>query len=255
MRIKLFACFYNEEFLVPFFLSHYQWVDHIEALVSPCTDNTLALLAADPRVVINPIGFPGGKFDDVVKIDAINRAINESPFDADWHLVVDADELVWPPGLPGACRYNVTQSLCDYRDSNMIYAQMWTVFRHHSDSDLDPSQPPSMQRRHGINDPDAIEFKNGRKPVFTRPGFGARYTIGQHDLEFNPAISQGLEDWHGSHWTNADPAFCVKRRVADRSPRMSDNNHAARLGYHNFDLTQAKVLEECTAHMNDPLCF
>lgn len=256
MTIKLFCCFYNEEFLIPYFLSHYRWVDSIEALVSPSTDNTLRLLAQEPRVVINPVEFPDGKFDDQFKTRAINRAINESPFDADWHMVVDADEFVWPTGRPDACRSEVNDVLNAAGDVNAILARMWVVFRHHTDSDLDASKPPALQRRHGISNPNAIEFKNGIKPVFTRPGKGLQYTVGQHQItdlagDYEPA--KLLFD--GAHWTNADPCFCVERRVKNRSPRLSGANHSLGLGYHNFQLTEQQVREECARHLNDPECF
>ena len=194
--------------------------------------------------------------DDQFKTAAINRAINESPFDADWHLVVDADEFVWPAGLPECSRFDVVCALEGAKDVNVIYARMWTVFRHHTDSDLDPTLLPSLQRRHGISNPNAIESVNGLKPVFTRPGLGYEYNVGQHSLSIGQGVQVPIQQlFDGAHWTNADPAFCVKRRVQDRSPRLSAENHRWKMGSHNFELTEEHVREECKEHLNDPLCF
>lgn len=95
MTIKAFCCFYNEAPLIPFFLSHYHYVDAIHACVSQSIDGTRELLAADPRVTIEDVEFTAG-FDDDEKIGWLNRALARHAAAEAWALVLDADEFIWP---------------------------------------------------------------------------------------------------------------------------------------------------------------
>src|SRR5678809_146040 len=133
--IKLFSCFYNEATLIPFFLSHYHYVDTIHAIVTPSTDATRELLAADPRVTIVDCEMPSG-IDDDLKVSMLNEAITQPDHLHEWFLVVDADEFIWPPGDPTgetakSYLYTVpTQDVALQGFLNQIY-------RHEHDADLD----------------------------------------------------------------------------------------------------------------------
>ncbi len=98
-RIKVFCCFYNEAPLIPYFLGHYQFADAITAYVSPSLDATRDLLAADPRVQIHDVTMPDG-MDDDLKIGFLNGGISQRDPTHEWHIVVDADEFVFPPNDP-----------------------------------------------------------------------------------------------------------------------------------------------------------
>ena len=59
MRIELITMWYNEEFLAPFFLNHYSWVDKIHIILTPVpTDRTEAIAKRYPNVEIEYFWFP-----------------------------------------------------------------------------------------------------------------------------------------------------------------------------------------------------
>ena len=109
MKIKLFCFFYNEAVLLPFFLSHYRWVDEIprggeqingrdtgdsgksKSFRRGAGNNTRGAYAAR----INR-GLGNGRPDrpNFQKMAKLNKVINRRS-DADWHVVVDADELIF----------------------------------------------------------------------------------------------------------------------------------------------------------------
>jgi Glycosyl transferase family 2 len=241
--IKVFACFYNEAALIPFFLSHYHYVDAIHAFVSPSTDATRELLAADPRVLIDDREMPDG-IDDDLKVSWLNEAINRPDPVHLWHIVVDADEFIWSPHDPTGemvRSYLHTVPAADVA----LYAMMQFVYRSDTDTDLDvTSTPVVLQRRHGV--------PFGRKPLITRANRGLQYVPGNHNfIDRHPCST--THEFHGAHWQNADPSFAITRRVRDRADRMSHVNRLMHHGTHHWGATTALVEEELASHRQDPV--
>lgn len=243
--IKVFCCFYNEAPLIPFFLSHYHYIDTIHAFVSPSLDATRELLAADPRVTIDDREMPHG-MDDDLKVAWINEAIARPDQDHLWHFVVDADELLWPPNDPGA--FTVFDYLATVPASDTVLeAMMQFVYRHETDADLDVTQTPVvLQRRHGV--------AFGAKPIVFRANRGVSFVPGNHQVVDRRPSSQ-THGFHGAHWQNADPSFAVTRRVRDRAQRMSPTNILRGHGSHHWDATPALVEAELASHQHDPAVF
>ncbi len=244
--IKAVCCFYNEAPLVPYFLSHYQYVDAIHAIVDTASvDATRALLAADPKVTIEDVTMPSG-FDDQIKVAWLNNAINRHDPDHPWFLVLDADEFIYPPGDPtGATARDYLASVGD--GVLALEAYRMDIFRHADDADLDPAFVPVVwQRRHGI------ENSPNSKPIVIRSNRGLRLTVGNHSIHGGPPIC-ATHHFEGAHWQNADPAFSIERRVRDRKERMSQANLNGRLGWHHFTKTREDVAAELEAHSHDPL--
>jgi hypothetical protein len=59
----------------------------------------------------------------------------------------------------------------------------------------------------------------------------------------------------GAHWVNADPCFCVERRMKNRRDRQSKFNLENKLTFQDHFITEESVLAECKAHENDPEVF
>ena len=270
MKIKLFCFFYNEAALLPYFLAHYRWVDVIHAIVSRSPDGTNEMLRRaqaignelrvprQPRIEIEDWEFPDGKMNDFLKVAKLNEAITRS-LDADWHLVVDADELVWPDNIQHST-FNAQHPIQEFlkqvpAQDTVMLARMWNVFRHVTDSDLDPNQEPAWQRRHGIADLAHPENAPYAKPCLTRPNRGFNYVPGSHYLEPNPKIQFSTQEFRGAHWQNADPSFCVERRIEGRRNRQSDVNKQHGLGCQHHFIREEDVRRLCREHENDPICF
>jgi hypothetical protein len=241
--IKVFACFYNEAALIPFFLAHYHYADAIHAIVSPSIDDTRARLAADPRVTIDDREMPDG-IDDDLKVGWLNAALAVPDRAHAWHLVVDADEFLWPPGDPGAA--TVRAYLASVPASDIaLRAHLVDVFRHAEDTDLDATAAPVvLQRRHGSARTD------NEKPIVLRANRGIRLTPGNHDFIGGARLSQ-THQFEGAHWQNADPSFAVTRRVRDRKERMSAVNVQKGHGWHHWAPTADDVRRELESHRHD----
>lgn len=262
MNIEIITAWYNEEFLAPFFLNHYAFADRIHILLDADTDdNTLREIAKAPNTSVQTIRYPDG-FDDSIKIAKIMdvyKTIREG-----WVFAVDSDEFLFP--LP--CGTTVREALAQETLSDIIFAQMWQVYRHRDDRDLDPGSPPVPQRRHG--DPNVTEGLNAlyTKPAIVRAGLNIQWRVGCHGLRYpkpknkiarlfyrfrsRPVIS--ARKFYGAHWAMADPLFCIDRRKG-RKGRLSQDNLDKGHGYHYLDDTEGSIRRELDAHLDDPLLF
>jgi hypothetical protein len=243
--IKAFCCFYNEAALIPFFLSHYHFVHAIEAFVSPSLDATRELLAADPRVLLRDVEMPDG-IDDDMKVAWLNAAIRQPDNEHAWHLVLDADEFIWPPGDPACVTVEAFLAAVPVNEA-AVEARMVQTYRHESESDLDPTiAPVVLQRRHG--------FSMGIKPIVLRSNLPFEFAPGNHKVYGGGEVST-TRFFEGAHWQNADPSFAVTRRIRDRKERISAINRARGHGVHHYTLTEAEVLAELEAHRHDDQRF
>jgi hypothetical protein len=254
IRIKVFAFFYNEECLAQFFISHYRFADCIHAFLSRSTDRTREILSASSKVEIEDFEFPSG-IDDFLKVQKLNDAIGQQETDFEWYIVLDADEFVWPAGDPHAHRVHEFLAAIP-AEENVLTARMWNVFRHKADADLDPSiEPVVLQRRHGIADRSSVENSQYQKPIVIRPNHGFKFWAGHHALEPNSSIRFSSQSFDGAHWGNADPAFCIKRRIQDRRDRQSQVNLKNGLGIQDHHVQESEILSLCAAHQTDPQVF
>ena len=216
MTIELITAYYREEFLLPLFMLHYEpWVDRFTFLTQKRAD---------------------GKFDDEDKQNWINAAIERSK--ADWVVLVDMDEFIYP--VPWGANPRV---ILEQEAGDLIYSHMTRMWRHHTDADIDRSKPPVPQRLHGI--PDHI------KPAVFRPISTARVGAGNHDIHCDFPMQQG-KPWAGAHWANADSCFWIERETRDRGPRLSERNIQRGHGTHTRRTTE-QILEECRSHQDDPV--
>ena len=231
MRIETNTFVYNEEFLLPFYLKHYDWVDQLNVVYdTDSSDRTLEILKSNSKVNIIPFTFPDG-MDDSLKVRKLNELYGESK--ADVVLNVDCDEFLFDPE-----RIKEKSLL-----HPIINIQLYDVYRHISESDLDINKTIKDQRSHGTYDP----FYN--KPIIVTTGLGLRWKPGNHELE--EGVSRTNCGMIGAHWANADPCFCVERRFKNRKERQSKMNLACHMTLHNHHITREDVIKQCEDHKND----
>jgi len=220
MIVQVIACFYKEEFLLPLFTNHYDWADRI-TLITQKRDDHL--------------------FDDDDKQNWINETIREST--ADWVVLVDMDEFLWP--MPYGLNPRVA---LEQEQGDLIYSRMVRVWRHKTDRDIDRTRHPVPQRLHGIAD---LRDDGGHiKPCVFRPNPTIQMGTGNHDIHSDTPLWVGRE-WSGAHWANADPCFWIERETRDRGPRLTQRNKERGFGTHTLR-TKEQILAECRAHENDP---
>jgi len=242
MKITIISMWYNEAMIAPYFLGHYSFADKILiGLEATSSDSTLALLEKTKNVEIEELRFPDG-IDDDLKIGAFNGMIANQ--DCDWVYAVDSDEFLFPQR-----RMDHRLVLSNQGDANLVWADMWNVHRHLSDSDLDPAMPAASQRRHG-----AAQIHHG-KPVICRPNAGLVLGPGQHTYAANPGIIVSPDRFHGVHWQMVDAEMSIDRLIRGRRDRMSQHNIEKGYGSHNFACTEEQIRKECVEHLEDPLLF
>lgn len=247
MKTAIVTMWYNEAFLAPFFLGHYSYADKIHLLLDADTDdNTRAICGRHGNVEIEDFTFPD-MMDDELKVIKINEMVARQK--ADWVFSVDADEFIFPANGENVMAILARQT------ANLLYAQMWQVYRHMTDLDLDPRQPAIYQRRHG--DPNITVGINSAyvKPIIIRPEIGIEWYPGCHSYKENGKIEISKERFLGAHWQMADVNMAIDRRIKGRQKRQSKHNlETGMTGQHHF-ITEEEIRAECERHLHDPQLF
>lgn len=247
MKINIVTMWYNEAFLAPFFLGNYSYADKIHILLDADTnDNTREICGRYSNVEIENFTFPD-MMDDNLKVIKINEVVSAQT--ADWVFAVDADELIFPANGEDA------RVVLERQTANLLHAQMWQVYRHVTDSDLDPAQPAIYQRRHG--DPSLTSGVNRLyvKPIIVKPEIGIEWTPGCHFYKENKKIIVSPEKFWGAHWQMADVDMAVDRRIHGRRERQSKVNLAVGYSVLHHHITEKEIRDICTWHLNDPQVF
>lgn len=230
-RIETITFAYNEEFLLPYYIKHYEFVDRINVFYDcDSNDRTLSILTEANCNVIH-FKFPD-MMNDRIKVDAINQFYRT--VDCDVVLNVDVDEFVF------AGRNTIEIQNCD-----VIKVKFANVYRHITESDLNLSKSVVSQRKHGYFD------SLYHKPIIARTGLDLIWSVGNHRVNRHSTDCGIL----GSHWANADPCFCIERRTKNRKERQSQFNLQKKITTQHHHCTPESVLEECKSHENDDFVF
>ena len=264
MKIQLITMWYNEEFLAPFFLNHYKWVDTIHIILDSDTDdNTESIIRQFPNVKVHHFRFPD-MMDDIIKSTVISqhyKFIN----DADYVIIVDSDEFIFPFDLSKTVREHL-----ELTSKDIYFVNLWQIYKHDQDQPLDPDIPIYLQRRHGDPNMDCPENIGYLKPIVVKSGLDIFWGIGNHY-----AVYQGLKlEWNarhnvyktslkvadiktdmlqGAHWRLVDIDETIKRRITNRRNRQSAVNLDRGLTAHYHHITEAEIIAEYEQHKNDPV--
>jgi hypothetical protein len=244
---------YNEEFLAPFFLSNYAWARRVTILYDlDSTDRTREIIEAAPNTRVIPIRFPDG-LNDSIKAELVSRIYGGTA--CDWALIVDADEFVfYKEGKE--LRPDLEGFIATRPGYELFKVNLFQVYRHRTDQDLDPALPPAPQRRHGEADMTKGFNPLYIKPILARAGLGLYWKAGCHAIRGGEAAYKICpETLPGAHWAMADPCFCLERKLKNRVPRLSRHNLQSGMSWHYKGQNAKKLVEECSAHRDDPLLF
>jgi hypothetical protein len=221
MKIEVITCYYREELIAPLFLQHYApWVDKITLLTHKYPDNFLVESAQRALV---------------------NEAVQQSK--ADWLIVVDSDELIFPKPA-GTDPRKVLES---ETEADFIFCEMPRVWRHSTDKDLDFLASPVPQRIHGEQ---GSAHPIESKPCLFRPSPFMQVEVGVHTIHY-PGGRKG-NNWGGAHWHSADPVL-AQRILRDRKDRISEADLRGGLCVHYQHVTGENFAQACQAHSNDPV--
>jgi len=247
MLIKAVCMAYNEEFLMPFFLRHYRYLDEIRLVVDADTNDLTREIARQfGNVVMEEFQFPAG-MDDILKRDKLTATARS--MQTDWLYVLDADEFIFPPGLEDPRSFLARQT------ANVVVARMWQVFRHITDKPLDPmSEPIVLQRRHGDPNRDSPDNAQYQKPIVLKLPLDFRMCLGNHDIT-GTGLVFAEEHFDGAHWAHADPKFVIERRIKNRRDRQSQRNLQLGLTSQHHHVTEEEIRSILNTNANRPLVF
>lgn len=247
MKISIVSVWYNEAFLAPFFLEHYRYADEILIFVDADTDDkTVEICSRYPNTRIEKIRYPDG-YNCRLQTEKVNEAV--PGLDCDWVICVDADELLFPEGMGD------TRKALAVANGNLIFAQIWQVYRHAEDSDLDANRPAVVQRRHG--DPNTTRGINGlyNKPIITKPSARVAWKPGFHAYFKNDKVVISDTVFKGAHWQMADIDLAIQRRIKGQRNRQSRENLNRKWARQHHYITEEAIRSECERHLHDPKLF
>jgi hypothetical protein len=247
MKITVVTMWYNEAFLAPFFLNHYNYADKIYLLLDADTnDETKEICKQYSNIEIEEFVFPD-MMDDLLKAKKIGEVVSSQ--DCDWVFAVDADEFIFPADNKNAA------DVLSRQKANLLYAQIWQIYRHRTDKDLDSSKPAIYQRRHG--DPNITQGINRlyNKPIIVKPEVEIKWLPGCHSYVRNEKIKISKDKFLGAHWAMADVEMAIERRIKGRKERQSKINIQKRFTIQHHVITEEAIRKECEEHLDDPQLF
>lgn len=99
MKVDVYSNMHNEEFLVPYWLRHYETIaDRIFIWEDESTDATKDILSRHPKVIFLPMEKHGDD-DGYWTTELFPRYEKYSRGEADWVIIADADEFVYHPKI------------------------------------------------------------------------------------------------------------------------------------------------------------
>ena len=119
--IHVYAVCWNEEVILPHFLSHYAYAEKIFIYDNGSTDRSLEIMAKDPRVSVEH--FETGNYIDDPAIEKIkNEAWKNSRGIADYVIACDMDEFLYHPNMMQALKHikSLGVSILKPRGYNMV---------------------------------------------------------------------------------------------------------------------------------------
>jgi len=244
MRIEIITVWYNEEFLAPFFLNYYKYVDKIHVIIDVnTTDKSEKICSKYDNVQVIHWDHPD-EYDVWGKTDILNSTINK--LDCDWAYSVDVDEFFFPETKEDPRRFLKKQ-----KEFNVIFVKFFKVYRHITEKDLDPSVPVLSQRQYGDS---IIISKASINPRIVRPELGVKWTTACHNFESNDEIKISNKFFLCSHWRFADVDMAIKRIIYNRKDRQCERYRRRKKRMERAG-TENIIIEECEKHLNDPKMF
>jgi len=260
MKFELITMWYNEAFLAPFFLNHYNWVDKIHILLdADTTDNTEEIAARYENVAIEHFRFPD-MMDDLLKSRRINEKY-QSISDADYVIVVDSDEFMLCNSLDDSVKDHIVS-----KDKNVYFSVLWQIYQHECDSRPDPGKPVYPQRGHG--DPTIAHCNI--KPTVAKAGLDLLWGVGNHSVVFGGNHMSWLtpnmdtmiashvsvrpaDMLQGAHWRLYDLAEVIERRITNRERRQSLVNLSTNLSSHLHKTSADEIIAEYNRMKQSPI--
>ena len=164
MTINIYSIVWNDEFILPHFLKHYEkFADKIFIIDDHSTDRTAEIAKAHPKVEYSVYEHEG--LNEQEFNDTFYKFYKSNP--SDWAVVVDSDEFVG--GL-----YNLP-----YIPSAVYKTTGYTM----------------IGKTGKLEDCRPLRTRTWDKPIVFNPKLDVRFGEGRHSVNL-PTTQSGLELWH-----------------------------------------------------------
>lgn len=264
MNIQLMTMWYNEEFLAPYFLKHYSWVNKIHILLDADTnDNTESVAKQFSNVEIEHFKFPD-MMDDILKVQVFNNKY-KTLTDADYVILADSDEFIFCNDLNKTVRSHIENTVKD-----VYFVNLWQIYENENDLPMSSDVPVPYLRRHG--DPNMEDSFNILyvKPAIVKGNKDIHWNVGNHDLVYNGnrlkwmgrdiEVMESLnvscvrnEMLQGSHWKLFNLQETINRRIHNRKNRQSKVNLKYSLTIQHHNITEEEIRAEYDKNKNRPI--
>ena len=183
MTINIYSIVWNNEFILPHFLKHYEkFADKIFIIDDHSTDRTAEIAKAHPKVEYSVYGFEGLNEDEFN--DTFYSFYKNNP--SDWAVVVDSDEFIH--GLEN-------------------------IRLEHDNSILRTKGYMMVGKTGKLGDCKKIRMKSFDKPVVFDPSLDVRFGQGRHSVV--PVIDQWV--WESElellHYKYPSREYYIKRNT------------------------------------------
>jgi glycosyltransferase involved in cell wall biosynthesis len=218
MKIWVYAIFYNEALLLPFFLRYYGAIaDRIVLYDHGSTDNGPDIARACKRVDLRH--YEPEAWDEYDVAALASSAYREARGIADWVIWVDIDEFLYHPELRH-CLYDYAE-----RGVTLPRVQGYTMI---ADALPAPGQELTRTCRLGIPDP------LYSKPCIFHPGIDIHYSPGKHHANASgPVIISGEHPLKLLHYRYFGPEW-LRERAESHYPRLSERTKQDGMSWHIY---------------------
>ena len=175
MILHVYTVTWNESYMMPYFLRHYETVaDHIFVIDDSSTDGTREIVEKSPKAQLLDYPYPSGMVepDKAKTFSRTYRTLSRGI--ADWVICVDCDEFIYHPNLRAVLeRQRALGAYVIRPDRGMILGAETTPV---TDGQLYDACPLGM------------ECPQYAKPVILDPGLDVWFGLGQHRIKLPNGI-------------------------------------------------------------------
>ena len=217
MEVEIISLYYQDEFLIPFYMRHYAWADKITLITKTLSSG----------------------INNEAQAAWYTEAYQNSK--ADWVIVCDIDEFV----------FVARETLQDIPSGITVKeASLYDIYPHWEESvTLDPKIPVKDQRRHGfLLDPFYI------KPIILRGGLNITLGVGRHGLS-GSGVKIGPRDIIGAHWRNCSLQYALDTRLKKRKDRFCKEDIEKGYSLRDRLETEESIRSEFAGCRDYPLVF
>ena len=208
MKVEVFAICYNEEFLIPFFMRHYNFAFRVNIFDNHSTDRSRAIAK---RLGANVLTFGRKQLDDREYLKIKNEVYKTSK--ADYVIVCDLDEFIYHP--------NIIQHLTELKEAGITMPAV-KGFNIYSNN---------LPKNNILEIDTGFEDKNFGKQAIFSPKIDINFSYGCHKNRARGPIKRG-GDLKLLHYRCIGGVQKMIYRHSMYSQRMCEFNISRGLGVH-----------------------